>query len=436
MAFKYDPIDLMIHLTPLCNNRCSFCYVNSESQAKAPSELLSVEEMKQIIRDFSSVSSYYAESLKDPEYWWRPNVTFNGGEPTVRYAELLTVLNFVKEEFPQYLSAVITNGGLLGATGEYREAHKKILQKAGLYDLSPDEAVRELVNTNLYGLYLSVDDGHNSLDEIVEGKVPIQVLRSFLRSLFKTDFVENKKLILNTVSSPQMRLRNQEILSRLMVGFSEESYTVFCDERGITRRNISIQQTDSSDTISSPLTLDEILKFQCRRHSKPAARLLTDYWRNELVVFWDGEVYFCNGLSFSLGNIREDSIIKIVQRVEERDISHSVYGKNVEIVNIMPDLSTEHPEDNCCLGIMLKLLEPYSPELVRARTDEPSTCRLLGRDERLKDVLIKEFYSHQEELLDEIKKREADGITRRIIERFKRFDEIEAKRNRMRNRRI
>ncbi|WP_331445956.1 radical SAM protein [Natranaerobius thermophilus] len=111
---------------------------------------LSVDKIKQLIDEASDIGMVGV-------YW-------TGGEPLMEYNDLLKLSDYSSRR--SLRPTVITNGGLIGAYGNYKKQNQEILDRAGLFDLNTAEIVKSLKDAGVIRVYFSVDSSHTTLKSV------------------------------------------------------------------------------------------------------------------------------------------------------------------------------------------------------------------------------------------------------------------------------
>ena len=120
----------------------------------------------------------------------------------------------------------------------------------------------------------------------------------------------------------------------------------------------------------------------------------------QVAVRWDGTVFLDDSLSIPIGSI-DEGLVEIIRRLNERE-TDSEFGKNIEVIHILNELSTRDVQYNSNVGEALWLVYDDMPEIVAGLTCVEHAMGYLGRDERMKDALILNFGKRREEVLEKI----------------------------------
>ncbi|MFH1848641.1 MAG: SPASM domain-containing protein [archaeon] len=391
---KYTPTEIHMHGTRACTHKCYYCYTKSGRKYLADrSGELTVAEMNAVVSDFAT---FIWPSLLGGI------VKMTGGEPLIRFSDLVEVADHCNGLEPRQQIAMTTNAALIGAKGAYRQENADVLNMAGLYDLSPAEIVGQLYQRNISPIEVSIDQVHVTLTG-EQNKTPFSTLSNAVRHLIQGGYGSDKELLFYMTDDGE---RSQEIL----YGLAQENGLKVDDGLHGGGVNVAVSllkqvQTGNLYGIAQNEIIppEDIFSFRCMRRSEPMAweQFLTTYWSDCLSVGWDGTVYACQDMTFAIGNVREDRLTEIVRRLEARE-DHPIYGKAIEIVNIYDDLAAKRTWDNCCVGMALSLIHDVRPDLVEPLTTDRQACYTLGRDPEMQDILIEEFHRRRDELLANI----------------------------------
>ena len=80
---------------------------------------------------------------------------WTGGEPLVEYNKLIELMNYSMDRGLK--STIVTNGGFIGAFGNYKTLNKNLLKSAGLLNNTGEEIVETLIKSELERIYFSID---------------------------------------------------------------------------------------------------------------------------------------------------------------------------------------------------------------------------------------------------------------------------------------
>jgi MoaA/NifB/PqqE/SkfB family radical SAM enzyme len=393
---------------------------DSSKEYKGNPENLTIDEMKRVMNEFSRFE------------WPKMGfgiVMFTGGEPTTKFSTLIEAMNYCSRQLDQKLGVGLTTNGFIGAQGDYREHNKALLKSAGLWDLDAEQAVKILKDNGMTDVILSVDAAHTSMNGS-RTKVPLDAVSSFLGALINNSYGKGEKnLKISSVFSKDDIYSTADLLNELCErhGLELDEHNRFVRE-GV---NINLNGTNLfkignmyGAKTHIRLNLDEIFSFQCRRRSEElmSESIMSYYWYDTIDVGFDGTVYVCQSHTFPIGNIREDSLQEIVRRMEARE-DHPKYGRVIEVMNIIQDLSTRRTWNNRCIGECLRLIYKVRPDLVENITEDVEACYTLGRNVEMQNLLIEQFHARKDELqakIAEIDRKTEEKMEKQIEEQNKR----------------
>ncbi len=416
MRLKYEPTGMVLHTTRGCNLSCRICYAESGRKFLDKGEELTFQEMVDVTTEFAQ--------LRYPSLGIG-YIGLSGGEPTLRFSELIKYMEHMNSQLNQPLPfRLITNAGLIGATGAYKENNRGMLERAGLYGLKPHQAVEMLTEHGLSEVTISIDLEHTSLNGDPH-KVPIKVVCNAIEAFLSRGYGrEEHEFLINSTFSPKDYDKTMDLISKIaqsIGGSQDEEGNIIVGDQKIVLRMLKVNYVgnlygkDSEET----LPLDDIFSFQCRRRSEPlfSEFFFTTYWQDTIGLGWDGTVYICPERTFPIGNIREDTLSEILRRLHARE-DHPKYGRQIEIVHIYQALSARRSSKNTCVGECLRLIHQLRPDLVERITSDFEACYTLGRNIEMQKILIREFHAHRDELLAKIA--EIDRLTEQELKRQKR----------------
>ena len=395
---NYKIKTIIYYLHRLCNNVCNYCLSNSgRKHGFKEGNYLDFDDIKRTTREFSHMG------------WPRQGQgtsVMSGGETTYRFNEIVDYLEFVRDDMHGKPGVhLVTNGGLIGAEGQYREMHKQALQRAGLYNLSAEEAVAMLKKAGLQSVALTADDEHVSLLDNTIVKVPFLSALNCMNAFVNKGYgIGDLTFNINSTYNKGEKEKSLTIVRKMMAqaGFSD-SFSQFV--RGDQRINKVYEEAQIMGEKSfriptnNNVPLDSIFAFNFTKFS---GSYDMDKARNrqQVAVRWDGTVFLDDTLSIPIGHIGE-GLTEIVRRLNAKEID-SEFGKNIEVIHILNELSTRDVQYNSNVGEALWLIYDDMPDIVSGITCVEHAMGLLGRDEQMKDALIRNFGFRRDEVLEKI----------------------------------
>ena len=405
MSQEFKPYELQLAVTPRCNNACYFCY----SGNGYPGNEISLETLSRITDEFLSFSPFR-------------KVVFTGGEPTARFADILKVMESHECKYPRF--GMISNGGLIGAAGEYKERSKVMLEPAGLYHKTPSQAVGELHSRGLDSVNLSVDSTHVTLEE-EPGKVPYKSLLRCFDAFLGWGYSDKggRDLKINSIALPGDQA-TENILYMLAkdLGFEIDERILVSGDQMIpimryAPRKFSAAASKDFETVR--LTLENIFSLRCPARIQPTNYELfsTGSWQDSMTVDWAGDAFICADRTVPIGNVHEDSLADIIARVNQGGEDHPIYGRGIRGFQIMDALSTDYSSNNSGLGRCLELVYQTRPDLVEKISGCSEACHALGNNPEFQKALIDAFEERKESLLVEVQAANEEARQERLARR-------------------
>lgn len=271
------------HITERCNKRCRHCYQNEHHSHDLP------------LTDLQLVLSRMEEALIK---WDRKgSLSFTGGEPFVRQAELFSLMDEVDriDAFAYY--DILTNGSLI----------------------SDDVAIALKKQTKLRRVQVSLEGATPETNDAIRGDGSYAETLNSIRTIKKHGLIVS---VMTTLSK-----MNYGEIPQLIELLNREGVDTFAMERLIPEG----RGEQFSDKLLSPKELVELYKRVYYMRSKhngtrllmyrplfalvapedPDVGALCSVGNNALTIMPDGMVYPCRRLPIPIGNVLADGLFSI-----------------------------------------------------------------------------------------------------------------------------
>lgn len=384
---------LKISITPDCNNNCSICLNKTTRSRNGQQNSISTTKIKDLIDQASDLGMIGA-------YW-------TGGEPLIEYNKLIELIRYASTK--NIGSTIVTNGGLIGAFGNYRTANKKLLKKSGILELTTWEIVECLVNSGLERIYFSLDCNHTTLQsansnayDIVPTEVVARAVNTFLNMGFaKKHNLEafGYKLRFTATYSGIWKVPTEKIIENIL-NILDLSYTKYISNDvqllGNNKGEILLKRLEVSklgdannlnDTFLESRKGLELFNISCPQFKSRENSYDGGKYHGDLYVDFNGLVYTCGNHAFPIGNIYEESLEAIVDGVNNPN-KLSPYSKTRKVFNILLQLSRETGIGDRSIGEAIKIIHSINPSYIDSMNTKCGSCQCLGTNEKIQDILI------------------------------------------------
>ena len=298
------PPHLILFVTSSCNLRCKHCFYWKNIEKFNPKDMLSLEEIKNISKNFGPI--HY--------------LTITGGEPILRKDLFEIIKIFYQNNKVKHLA--------LHTNGYYTDKIKELV--TSLVKEFPDMIIT---------VSLSLDHIGNKHDKIRGKKNAFNNLVNTINSL--SPLLENKNFDINVnsvfSSYNQDEIHNIHDFIENKVGCYHALCLVRGDSKNKTAKNIDIEKyrmiSDHLERIEPkrkhnfPFSLtskliDQVIKDLVIRTVKEKRMILPCYaGKKSVVILENGDVYPCELLNKSFGNIKDyDYNIKKIMNTENANI--------------------------------------------------------------------------------------------------------------------
>ncbi len=387
---------LKISLTSACNNDCPIC-LNKTTRIKngAINGQLSVDKIKQLIDEASDMGMVGV-------YW-------TGGEPLLEYKNLLRLSEYSSGK--GLLPTVITNGGLIGAYGNYKKLNQGLLNRAGLGDLHTAQIVKSLKDAGIVRVYFSVDSSHTTLESVysdVYNVVPAEVVSRAISGFLDEGY--GKKHTLDAISY-QLRVTatssgllnettNQiidEVMGKVGVQLKEgvaNKASIYENEKGqVFLRRLDVASLGNAekfaDNILENKQGEKLFKMECPHFSRRENAYDDGKHHGDLFVNHDGIVYTCGNHAFPVGNVYEESLMAIIDGINKPGLDGK-FSLTRKVYHSLLALSRHQEIEKMAIGEAFRMIYQENPELVNDIQTQCGACSCLGHREDLQQAFLKQ----------------------------------------------
>ena len=384
---NYKPRHLNLHLTDRCNNLCRYCYIGSTNHDTQKSEnKLDITTVNRVIDEFFGV-------VQNPN----PKIILTGGEPTLTFNTLTGALQHIQSNYPQAIPEMYTNGGIISAIGRYKETIKPILKRVGVIQYQSEELITKLKQSGLKSIVVSVDHNHTTTEDNSNGnQVPLYCIKDLFSNLLKQGYGKGEyQLTLDVSYSDAEKEQSEQIIEELtsFLGFKRQRDIYVKGDRKISRRGVVgfTLVGRVGETQKEPISKEDASNLTCEKLNSMQNSYGPLCFNHEHGPDIDsnGDVYFCNGQSFLIGNIHENSLQEVFQRLDQNNQSIKRYAPSIALLNIIHNISQKR-NDNC-IGTLIQTVLKKKPDFLTEINNSASFCWRLTRDKELQDIILNHF---------------------------------------------
>ncbi|KIG14697.1 Radical SAM domain protein [Enhygromyxa salina] len=394
---------LKIAVTGRCTNDCAICFndtrrADNSSREDLPSKLLE-------------------EVLSDGAAMGMAGVYWSGGEPTLRYRELVELTAHARAL--GLATSVVTNAAALGARGAYADKNEALLRQAGAWGESTRTLLETWQRAGLTRVFVSIDNSHNTLrgvDAAPANRVPTEVAGRVIRVLLELGFgVEHEKqsighrLRVSATASGAWVKGSRRVLDDVLAraGLRHESSARGGVEGGgvewwgteADAGRVLVKRLQTSK-VGAALILPERLlerrrgaaleQIRCGNMRPRAQAHDGGAHHQDLSINHDGEVALCGNFMYPIGNIREERIGKIIARVNSGS-DRGPHGSTVAVLHRLLRVAQRHGHGELAIGEAFRMLRASAPALVEGLSTEGGACTALGRNPRVQEAFVRAY---------------------------------------------
>ncbi|TYQ12640.1 UNVERIFIED_CONTAM: MoaA/NifB/PqqE/SkfB family radical SAM enzyme [Acetivibrio alkalicellulosi] len=388
---------LKISITPDCNNNCAICLNKTTRSRNDREKRLSMDVISSLIDEGAALGMIGV-------YW-------TGGEPLIEYKNLLKLMEYANKK--GLLSTIVTNGGLIGAYGNYKKLNYQFLEKAGMNGLSTASIVKSLKESGLKRVYFSVDNCHTTLKSPlseVNGIVPSEVVAKSIRRFLYEGFGKIHELdaigyqlrvtatssgmwdkptndvIIDVMGKAGLKLK--KILSTCNSIYGDEKGIVFLKRLGISSIG-DAQELD--DSILENKRGSYLFNTRCTQFTPRDQAYDGGKYHGDLFVDYNGTVYSCGNHAYPIGNVFEESLSSIIKGVNTPN-SDGDFAISRRVFYSLLLLSQNKKIGNNAIGEAFRLINIKNPEMIKKLKTQCGGCNCLGNNKELQKAFLEAFH--------------------------------------------
>lgn len=387
---------LKISLTSDCNNNCAICLNKTTRSRRRNERSVSADKIRELIDEAAYLGMVGT-------YW-------TGGEPLIEYNNLVRLIEYSTNK--GLLSTIVTNGGLIGAYGNYKKLNQELLKKAGLFNLSTEEIVKSLKEAGLIRVYFSVDNSHTTLESAnskVFSSVPTEIVSQSIQTFLHEGFGKIHKLdaigYQLRVSATSSGLWDkptdlilQDVINRVGVKSEKELSNgdkVYGNEKGkIYLKRLGVSNTGDAETLNDDFLENKrgenLFNIRCAHFAPREHAYDNGRYHRDLFVDFNGIVYTCGNHAYPIGNVFKESLSEIIRGTNNPNLN-SEFGMNRAVFHSLLLLSQDEKVGNNAIGEALWLIYSENPNLIRNLKTQCGSCNCLGSHKELQVAFLKAF---------------------------------------------
>ncbi len=336
-------------------------------------------------------------------------VYWTGGEPLMEYKNLLQLSEYSSRK--GLLPTVITNGGLIGAYGNYKKQNQLLLNRAGLFDLNTTQIVKSLKDAGIIRVYFSVDSSHTTLESVyshVYNVVPTEAVSRAISGFLDEGY--GKKHTLDTISY-QLRVTAtssgllneptdqiiEDVMSKARLKLKEElvNASLYENEKGqVFLRRLNVASLGDAEKFDENILEnnkgEKLFNIECP-HFLPRENAYDDgKYHGDLFIDHDGTVYTCGNHAYPVGDIHKESLASIIDGINNPSLDGN-FGLTRKVYYSLLVLSRHTENKNKAIGEAFRMIYKENPELVNNIQTQCGACSCLGHREDLQRAFLKVF---------------------------------------------
>lgn len=384
---------LKISLTPDCNNDCPICLNKTTRSGNGKESMLSIDKIKELIDEAAALGMVGT-------YW-------TGGEPLIEYKNLIKLMRYSSKQ--GLISTIVTNGGLIGAYGNYKEQNHRLLEGAGLLALSTSDIVKSLKEAGLVRVYFSVDNSHTTLesaDSDVYNSVPSEVVSKAISAFLNEGFGKiheldaiGYQLRVTATSSGLWKGLTDRIIEEVMksVGVNPEKQLsantrVYGNEKGkILLKYLHVSNIGAAEVLGNEVLEDRsginLFNARCSHFVQRDQAYDNGRHHGDLFVDYNGIVYTCGDHAFPVGNVSKESLSSIIKGINTAG-SEGDFGLTRRVFHSLLLLSKDPGVGNNAIGEAFRLIYSRYPELIQSLKTQCGACNCLGNRKDLQEAFL------------------------------------------------
>ena len=387
---------LKVAVTPDCNNDCPICLNKTTRKGNGKENMLSTAKIKDLIDQASDLGMVGV-------YW-------TGGEPMIEYNRVLELSEYSAKR--GLLPTIVTNGGLIGASGNYKELNRVLLERAGLFKLNTLQIVGSLKAAGLTRVYFSVDSSHTTLKSVnssVYNLVPSEAVSQAVNGFLDEGYGKRHsleaigyQLRITATASGLLSEPTNEIIKDVMKRVGTKSIKdlssntfVFENEKGvILLRRLNVASLGDARSLNDDAlenrSGEKLYQIECPHFIARENAYDDGKHHGDLFVDHNGVVYTCGNHAHPVGSVLEEPLSAIIRGVN-RPSSKGNYALNRRVYHSLLVLSRQKEIGNRAIGEAFRLICLEHSELVGSIKTQCGACSCLGHDRRLQQAFLKVF---------------------------------------------
>ena len=391
---------LKISLTPDCNNDCPICLNKTTRSRNAKKNgRLSKDMIRRLIDEASDMGMIGV-------YW-------TGGEPLIEYRNLLELSRCSSKR--GLIPTIVTNGGLIGAYGNYKKLNQPLLERAGLYHLDTRQIVESLKEAGIKRVYFSVDSSHTTLESVysnVYNIVPAEAVSQGIRGFMEEDYgkihsleaIGHQLRVTSTSSGPLKKPTNiivSEVMGKAGLKLKKElsaKARVFGNEKGeILLKQLNVASLGDAKTLDHDILENRagqnLFGIGCPHFLPREKAFDAGKHHGDLFIHHDGTLYTCGNHAYPVGNVFEESLPSIIRGINKPD-SRGDFSLTRKVYHSLLTLSRQGDIGDKALGEAFRLIYASYPKLLNNIKTQCGACSCLGHQKDLQEAFLNVFKKH------------------------------------------
>lgn len=384
---------LKIAITGRCTNDCVICFNDTRRRDNDRRVDLDPELLRQAIRDAAELGAAGV-------YW-------TGGEPLLRYRELVRLSAYAKSL--GLVSSIVTNGGPLGAHGAYRLKNEALLRAGGSFELDTASMVAELLEAGVERVMLSIDSAHNThagVDDAPRNRVPTAVAARALSGLLDAGYGRahakqaiGQRLRITMTASGDFQDPSEamlaDVVAQLGLARAASGGERYGDARGdIVLKRLATGQVGAAavlpERLVEPRRGEGLFTIRCANVKPRVEAYDAGVHHQDISINHSGEVALCGNFMYPIGDLREQRIGAMIDAVNAGR-GEGRFAGSIAVLNRILQLGQRHGYGERAMGEAFRMVEEEAPGAMAGIASECGACNALGRQPRLQEQFVAAF---------------------------------------------